>query len=155
LKEFAEFTSISENNYAQLYRPKDGPTALKTAYGKKEVKHSNRWVVPYNPSLLVALDSHVNVEVCASIRAIKYLYKYVFKGWCVVATYKKNVSGLDKCLVELSDQLSSAGDLPAEIASTGILLHPRGARIPKNSFEVSFSLMQTSSANGAGDEEAS
>ncbi|XP_074299982.1 uncharacterized protein LOC141631176 [Silene latifolia] len=40
----------------------------------------NRSVVPYNPYLLVLLDCHLNVEVCSTIKAVKYLYKYVYKG---------------------------------------------------------------------------
>src|SRR2546421_6699719 len=38
------------------------------------------WVVPYNPYLLLKYNSHVDVEVCSTICAIKYLYKYVYKG---------------------------------------------------------------------------
>ncbi|KAF1860106.1 hypothetical protein Lal_00033700 [Lupinus albus] len=40
----------------------------------------NRWVVPYNPWLLLKYDCHINVEVCCSIKSIKYLYKFVYKG---------------------------------------------------------------------------
>ena len=40
----------------------------------------NRWVVPYNPILLMRYNCHINVEVCSSINCAKYLYKYVFKG---------------------------------------------------------------------------
>ncbi|XP_004308375.1 PREDICTED: uncharacterized protein LOC101294118 [Fragaria vesca subsp. vesca] len=45
----------------------------------------NRWVVPYNPWLLLRYDCHVNVEVCGSIKSVKYLYKYVYKGLDKVA----------------------------------------------------------------------
>lgn len=41
---------------------------------------SNQWVVPYCPWLTCRYDAHVNVEYCASIKAVKYLYKYIFKG---------------------------------------------------------------------------
>ena len=40
----------------------------------------NRWVVPYNPILLMRYNCHINIEVCNSIKCAKYLYKYVFKG---------------------------------------------------------------------------
>ena len=40
----------------------------------------NRWVVPYNPTLLMRYNCHINVEVCSSIQGVKYLYKYVYKG---------------------------------------------------------------------------
>ena len=40
----------------------------------------NRWVVPYNPGLLMRYNCHMNVEACSSIKACKYLFKYVYKG---------------------------------------------------------------------------
>ena len=40
----------------------------------------NRWVVPYNAYLLRMFNCHINVEVCYSIKAAKYLYKYIYKG---------------------------------------------------------------------------
>ncbi|WVZ94526.1 hypothetical protein U9M48_040407 [Paspalum notatum var. saurae] len=40
----------------------------------------NRWVVPYNPFLLRYFNCHINVEVCSSTKAVKYLYKYLYKG---------------------------------------------------------------------------
>ncbi|KAG3001519.1 hypothetical protein PC120_g20227 [Phytophthora cactorum] len=38
------------------------------------------WVVPYNPYLSQKYNCHINVEVCTAITAVKYLYKYVYKG---------------------------------------------------------------------------
>jgi hypothetical protein len=43
-------------------------------------KLDNRWVVPFNPSLLMLYNCHINVEICSSIKAVKYLYKYIYKG---------------------------------------------------------------------------
>ncbi|KAG6720710.1 hypothetical protein I3842_03G074600 [Carya illinoinensis] len=45
----------------------------------------NRWVVPYNPYLLATFDCHINVEICSTIKVVKYLYKYVYKGHDCVA----------------------------------------------------------------------
>jgi len=39
------------------------------------------WVVPYNPFLCLKYDCHINVEICNSVSAVKYLYKYVYKGY--------------------------------------------------------------------------
>ena len=36
--------------------------------------------MPYNAYLLQKYDAHINVEVCASVKSVKYLFKYVFKG---------------------------------------------------------------------------
>ncbi|XP_024969804.1 uncharacterized protein LOC112509181 [Cynara cardunculus var. scolymus] len=40
----------------------------------------NRWVVPYNPKLLMMFNCHINVEVCSSIISVNYVFKYVYKG---------------------------------------------------------------------------
>ena len=37
-------------------------------------------MVPYSPYLLLKYQCHINVECCMSVRGVKYLYKYVFKG---------------------------------------------------------------------------
>ena len=41
---------------------------------------NNGWVVPYNPFLLLTFECHVNVEICSSVKSVKYLHKYVYKG---------------------------------------------------------------------------
>ncbi|XP_071924924.1 uncharacterized protein [Coffea arabica] len=40
----------------------------------------NRWVVPYNPYLLAKFNCHINVEICSTVKAVKYIYKYIYKG---------------------------------------------------------------------------
>ena len=40
----------------------------------------NSWVVPYNPYLLLKYNTHINLEVCTSVSAYKYIFKYVMKG---------------------------------------------------------------------------
>lgn len=45
----------------------------------------NKWVVPYNPWLLLKYDCNINVEVCNNIKGVKYLYKYVYRDHDQVA----------------------------------------------------------------------
>lgn len=40
----------------------------------------NRFIVPYNSYFLLRYNAHINVEICAFIEAVKYLFKYVYKG---------------------------------------------------------------------------
>ena len=40
----------------------------------------NQWILPYNPWLLRELDCDIKVEICTSIKSIKYVLKYVHKG---------------------------------------------------------------------------
>ena len=37
-------------------------------------------MVPYNPYLMLKYNCHINVEICSSVKSVKYLYKYVYKG---------------------------------------------------------------------------
>ncbi|CAJ0905279.1 11459_t:CDS:1 [Entrophospora sp. SA101] len=48
--------------------------------GNRTVLLDNQWIVPYNKFLCAKYNCHINVEICASIKAIKYLFKYVYKG---------------------------------------------------------------------------
>ena len=34
----------------------------------------NCWVVPYSPYLLARYDAHINVEICANVKACKYIF---------------------------------------------------------------------------------
>lgn len=60
------------------------PIYRRRANGRRvEVRNAvldNRWVVPYNTGLLMRYNFHINVEACSSIKAIKYLYKYIYQG---------------------------------------------------------------------------
>ena len=42
-------------------------------YNAQEI--NNKWIVPYNKYLLRSMNCHGNVELCMSIRSIKYVNK--------------------------------------------------------------------------------
>ena len=41
---------------------------------------NDSWVVPHNPQLLMKFNCHMNVEVCTTVRSVKYIFKYIHKG---------------------------------------------------------------------------
>lgn len=40
----------------------------------------NYFVVLYNPYLSRHFEAYINVKVCISVQAIKYIRKYIYKG---------------------------------------------------------------------------
>ncbi|UYV79530.1 hypothetical protein LAZ67_17003027 [Cordylochernes scorpioides] len=82
-KQFLLETQTNENGYP-LYRRRapeaGGFTAKVRIRGREEVTIDNRWVVPYSPLLSKMFCAHINVENCSSVKAIKYICKYVNKG---------------------------------------------------------------------------
>ena len=78
-KEFTKETVWDEQISYATYRrrsPEDGG---------EEAQHfgrliNNAWIVPYSPYLTLRYNCHINVEICASSKATKYLYKYISKG---------------------------------------------------------------------------
>jgi hypothetical protein len=73
-KEFNVETLANSNGYP-IYRRLETPPIT---VNNKTI--DNSWVVPYNPYLSLKYNCHINVEVCASVQSVKYLFKYVYKG---------------------------------------------------------------------------
>jgi hypothetical protein len=79
-KDFTESTVIPEDGYP-IYRRRGNPdTAFVKKVKGKDIRIDNCWVVPYSPYLTSLFKAHINVEICTSIMAIKYLFKYIYKG---------------------------------------------------------------------------
>jgi hypothetical protein len=74
-KKFIQKTVECEDGYPMYRRRQDGKTVT-----VKNFKLDNTWVVPHNLYLATKYNAHINVEICSSISAVKYLYKYVYKG---------------------------------------------------------------------------
>jgi hypothetical protein len=72
---FCDVTVQGKDSYLVYKRREDGQ--------KEKVRGhelDNRWVEPYNPYLLHLFNRRIDVEACGSIKAIKYLFKYIYKG---------------------------------------------------------------------------
>jgi hypothetical protein len=87
---FCDVTVQGKDSYLIYRRHEDG---------RKEKIHGheldNRWVMPYNSYLLCLFNCHINVEACGSIKAFKYLFKYIYKehdraSVAVRETYKED-----------------------------------------------------------------
>ncbi|XP_058797015.1 uncharacterized protein LOC131667548 [Phymastichus coffea] len=76
-KSFQEETTMDENGFPN-YRRRDTGCIHNRIHQGNEV--NNSWVVPHCPDLSEMFDCHINVEAVSSIMAVKYLYKYIYKG---------------------------------------------------------------------------
>jgi hypothetical protein len=75
---FTEHTTVGEDGYP-IYRRRPGRT-FTTKKAGRDFTFDNRYVVPYNAYLLRKYDSHINLEICASVKSVKYIHKYIYKG---------------------------------------------------------------------------
>ena len=78
-KKYCNETNEIPNSFPQ-YRRRNTANGGFEILGSDGLPMGNEWVVPYNPYLTLKYNAHVNVEVCGSIAAIKYLFKYIHKG---------------------------------------------------------------------------
>ena len=89
LKKFQNSTIISEDGFPQYRRRDNGVCVV-----KNHVSLDNRFVVPYNPKLLLKYEGHINVEWCNKSTSIKYLFKYINKGYDIItAAIVNNING--------------------------------------------------------------
>ncbi|XP_044597970.1 uncharacterized protein LOC123274429 [Cotesia glomerata] len=74
-KSFRHETTMDENGYPYYRRRDEG-----MIFERHDHIFDNRHVVPYNKTLLETFNCHINVEVVSSVKAVKYLFKDVYKG---------------------------------------------------------------------------
>jgi hypothetical protein len=75
---------------------------------ERNIHLDNRFVVPYNKWLLRKYYAHINIEICNSVSAVKYLYKYVYKGYnkAIVAFQQNNLATYVSGVVMPIDKVS-------------------------------------------------
>nr|XP_027090441.1 uncharacterized protein LOC113711476 [Coffea arabica] len=96
-KDFSEYTKHGKNSYP-IYRRRDDGSKVYI----RQHELDNRWIVPYNPYLLAKYDCHINVEICSAIEAVKYIYKYIYKGHDRVM-YQLTAEQADKIIDEIKN----------------------------------------------------
>ena len=74
-KDYVEETIFDTIEYPHYKRSNNG---RKIMYHKNRIA-DNRYVVPYNPYLILKYNCHLNVEVCSTILCIKYYLNIVIK----------------------------------------------------------------------------
>ena len=77
-----ETTMVQENGYP-FYRRRENRRIHSIPdknFPGTRYEIGNQWVIPYNPYLSRRFQAHINVEFCTSVKAIKYIHKYVYKG---------------------------------------------------------------------------
>ncbi|KAG0588920.1 hypothetical protein KC19_2G278400 [Ceratodon purpureus] len=74
-KSFQDQTAMDQDGYPLYRRRNDG-----RSFEKHGFFFNNIHVVPYNPDLIRKYNCHINIEVCASVHAVKYIHKYIYKG---------------------------------------------------------------------------
>ncbi|PWZ30743.1 hypothetical protein Zm00014a_021326 [Zea mays] len=93
---FCDATLQGKDSYPIYRRRDDGRKEKVRGY-----KLDNRWVVPYNPYLLRLFNCHINVEACGSIKAVKYLFKYIYKGHDRASVVMRDASKADDDVDEI------------------------------------------------------
>ncbi|GMF15923.1 unnamed protein product [Phytophthora fragariaefolia] len=79
-KPLAEVTRGNVNGFPVCRHRLRPPGVLKFRGREYDNATINQWVVPYNPYLSQKYNCHINVEACTTLTAVKYLYKYGYKG---------------------------------------------------------------------------
>ena len=114
-KKFCKKTFVDPDSSHPEYRrrsPADGGRAMKITRRGHSYTVDNTWTVPYSPYLSLRYNCHINVEVCLSPTAAKYLFKYIQKGEDRMMV-KTNVEGESRDEIEEYVDLRSMGSSEA------------------------------------------
>ncbi|CAK8572989.1 unnamed protein product [Lathyrus sativus] len=69
-------TIVDQDGYLVYRRRETGNIVM-----KNHIVLDDRYVVTYNPYLLKKFQAHINMEWCNQSTLVKYLFKYINKGY--------------------------------------------------------------------------
>lgn len=104
-KEFTNETTISEDGYPDYRRCSVAvcPASNASVLRNRKIKNvDNSSIVPHNRHIMVKFGTHCNIEFCGTVKVVKYMYKYVYKGPNRVA-YR--IQSQDEAVDEINDFL--------------------------------------------------
>ncbi len=82
--------SIQENdNKYSAYHRQDNGYFIET---RNQIQLDNRWIMLYNLKLITKYNVYINVKICSSDLVVKYLYKYIYKGYnqAIIILFQSN-----------------------------------------------------------------
>ena len=103
-KQFQEQTLYGDDGYPSYKHPDDGTTFTHPTSGHV---FRNCDVVPHNAYLSAKYNCHINCEICASVKAIKYIHKYIFKGSDHTTIKVSGENGGDQVCDEVKEYLDA------------------------------------------------
>ncbi|XP_074336952.1 uncharacterized protein LOC141674127 [Apium graveolens] len=138
---YYESTMFDQSGFP-VYRRRKAKITIK----RGKVDLDNQWVVPYNRDLLVKYQCHINVEICAHARSLKYLFKYCLKGHdraiVEIRGWKRKLSfreGMDVYEDEIQSYFDGRYISGCEVAYMvfGFSIHYRSLVVKRLSFHLS------------------
>ena len=96
-----QFETVEDGDGYPLYRRR---CRRRYPLPKGGVLVDDRNVVHYNRALLHRFRAHINVEVCSTLHAVKYLHKYIHKGGDRAQTVLENPAARVETLDALAGQ---------------------------------------------------
>ncbi|XP_014769406.1 uncharacterized protein LOC106868590 [Octopus bimaculoides] len=102
-KNYRDETLLSLNGYPEYRRRNTGVTVQVGCHSV-----NNRNAVPYNAYLLKKYRAHINVEICSSVKSIKYIFKYVYKGHDCASVEVRDNPAADREQNQAHDEITNS-----------------------------------------------
>ncbi|XP_045797949.1 uncharacterized protein LOC123892172 [Trifolium pratense] len=112
-KKYIEKTIVDQDGYPVYRRSSNSHTVEKNG-----ITLDNGYVVPYNKRLLLKYQAHINMEWCNQSSSIKYLFKYIHKGYdritATVVRSQNNVTNEETQIDEIKQYVDCRYISPCE-----------------------------------------